>query len=95
MSSRKKLLTYMANDLSDNVRLWLEIVPRPTSTYKTLVSSIKKRPALNIAKKLHRFTHMNSNEMKKILGDAGMLTDKSAAACKKFYETCDICSLSG
>lgn len=42
----------------------------------TMMSNIKKRPEINRVKMVQRFTHGNSNEIKRLFEESGMLTTR-------------------
>jgi len=65
-SSRRTFLTYITKDANDNDRLKLELVTHVKSTYDSLMANIRNRPDINVAKKVHRFTHASAREMRSI-----------------------------
>lgn len=73
----------------------MEIVPHEGPTTASLMSNIKKRQPLNIAKKIHTFTHGTSKEMISLLRDAGLEVPEYKRACQKVFESCGICASSG
>lgn len=93
--SPREMYTYIAEDETKCRRLRLEIIPHTRATARSLMGNVIKRPELNMAKKIHRFTHAHSDEMKMLFKDAGMLTPVLKAACEKVHDACEICVSSG
>lgn len=60
-----------------------------------MMANIKKRPELNIVKKVHRFTHGNATEMSRLFEEAGMLTPRIKKAIDKVTKACTPCARSG
>lgn len=60
-----------------------------------MVSVQSKRNNVNFVKKVHRYIHVNANEMGQLLSDAGVLTEDPKNACDKIYDAHTICLSSG
>lgn len=86
--------TYIEPDHDGNDRIRFEIVPHLGSTVSSLMTTTKNSD-INLAKRLHRFTHATADEMKRLLSDADQLTDELKKACEKVYDACEICISSG
>lgn len=48
-----------------------------------------------MAKRLHRFTHATTNDIQRLLSDAGKLTGHLEGAYERVYDACDICAATG
>lgn len=94
-TQKRKLITYIGQDRQGDERLWVEIAPHVQSTVVTIMANIKKRPELNIVKKVHRFMHGNSSELSRLFEEAGMLTPRIKRAISKVTESCTPCAKSG
>lgn len=92
--SPRRMLTYV-DDFDDQARLRLEIIPHKKSTITSLMANIMSRPELCVAKKIHRYTHATSDEMKDLYKGAGILTTKLSEAFDKVYKACEICCRNG
>lgn len=84
--------TYIANDEENNERLRIEIAPHTGSSITTLMVNIKKRPELNIVKKVPRFNHNDNTEMEELFNEAGMMTNKIRDAMEKITKACNVCA---
>lgn len=91
----RMFFTYISDDEKDNLRLRAEIVTYGLYTKAGMLAIITMRKTLNMGKKVHRFTHLSSTEMKSILTDAGYDDTKLGEACDRLYTECDICASSG
>lgn len=87
--------TYITTDQQGNKRLRMEITTHQQSSISTMMANIAKRPDINLAKKLHKFTHAHYQDMKAILRDAGQLKPSLEEACERVYNACPICASSG
>lgn len=88
-------LTYIMKDEGGDERMRMDIIPHAQSTNNTLMASTVKRCDINLAKKLHRFTHKSKEEMKRILTDSRKLTPQLEKACSKVHDACEICTSTG
>lgn len=68
---------YIAKDEENNKRLRIEIEPHASSSSTTLKANIKKRPELNVAKKVQRFTQRDTTEMEEHFKGAGLMIGKT------------------
>lgn len=82
-NSKLKFLTYVETDANGDERLRLDVATNRKSSVTSLMANIKKRPELNLVKKIHRFTHGNKDELTKLLTEAGMKTERMEKAIKK------------
>lgn len=87
--------THISQDRSGFERLRLKIVQRQQLSSALILGIIKKRPAINIVKKVHRLKHGTANEMRKIFSDAGLDTPDVRRACEVVFNACELCVLSG
>lgn len=94
-NAKRKLLTYVDTDDNGDERIWLDIAPHRKSSVTSLMANVKKRPELNLVKKVHRFTHGNRHELSTLFEDAGMMTDKVKKAIDKVTSSCIPCTKSG
>lgn len=65
------------------------------SLHSTLLSGIIKRTDLNLARRIHCFSHTTPEETIKFLNDAGHDSPGIEKAVKKVHKFCNICSSSG
>lgn len=91
----RKMFTYIQKDMNEDERMWLKIVPHKGSCVKSMMANIKKRPELNIVKKVHLFTHGNRDELSQLFTEAGMMTPKIDKAIRKVTLSCNPCATSG
>lgn len=89
------MYTYIAKDLTGNMRLRLEIVPHEMSSISTLMTTTDKRRELNMAKRIHRFGHASAGDMIAMMKNTGYNRKKIKDACDKVYAACAICTASG
>jgi len=68
----------------------MEVVPHVRSTVASLMATSHGRTELSIAKKVHRFTHAHSDEMKALYRTAGLLTPELADAFDQVHTACAI-----
>ncbi|PXF40233.1 hypothetical protein BWQ96_10056 [Gracilariopsis chorda] len=87
--------TYIGPDSCGNDRLRIYIIPHHASTIHSLLGNADGEMDKNTMKKIHRFTHATSTEMKALLEDADKLNDNLSHMCDTIYEACDICASSG
>lgn len=73
----------------------LDLVPREKCTIRSLLRNVEKRTELHVAKKIHRYTHTSSDEMRNIRRCAGDLSQEVIQECDKIYEACPNCASSG
>lgn len=86
---------YQAKDEDGNPRLRVSMVPHQHSSVRSLLANGSARQDLNLVRRLHRYTHWNSHEMKQFLQDAGQLTAERSRICQKIQDECDVCASSG
>lgn len=91
----RKFFTYIGQDQTGSERRRLEIVPHGISTVTTLLANFVSRYDINLAKKVHRYSHGRESEMISLFQDAGILTEPLKMACKKVVDACDACKGSG
>lgn len=91
----RKFFTYIGQDQTGSERKRLEILPHDKSTVTTLMANIVSRYEINLAKKVHRYSHAHESEMINLFKNAGILTPPLALACRKVVDACDACKGSG
>lgn len=87
---KRRFLTYISNDSNGDERMWIEIAPHRRSSITSLVTNIRKRPEINLVKRVHRYTHGNSKELIDLFTEAGMMTKKIRKAIDKVVSSCNI-----
>lgn len=87
--------TYIASGQTRNQRLRIDIAPHSRLTIRSLMANLTKSHDFNLAKRIHRYTHANAEEIKTLLRDAGRLSTSTEFACEKVYKNCKICASSG
>lgn len=87
--------TYIGIDSGGNQRLRIELVTHSKSTLARMLPNITKREPINMAKKVHRFTHISTTDIEAILNDAGYTDPKIREACERVYRAYDVCTSSG
>lgn len=89
----RKLQTYIAKDAEENERMRIETAQYIGSSPISLMANKTKRPEPNF-KKVHRFTHVHTREMKWLFQEAGMLTTIIRKAVDKGQKSCSTCTSS-
>lgn len=90
----REFRTYIESEDDGNDRIRFDIIPHNRTTMGSLMSNVRK-PDLQVAKKLHRFTHAPIEEMTRLLTDAGKFTHSLASEYAKVHRSCDICASTG
>ena len=79
-------------------RLRAEIIPHAQSSVTTLVANINSlgaRKPLELAKKLHQFTHAPVEEIKSMCRTAGILDCELSRAIEILDSECELCAKNG
>lgn len=84
--------TYIEQDGDGNPKLKLDLEPYKSSKLAIFPANITSRPQINLAKKIHCYSHETSTEMKGLLADAGMMTMEMCEACDKVSRSCAVCA---
>lgn len=94
------LFTYVGSeDIQGHTkRIHLEIIPHANASATTLMANIRQlgtRKPLALSKKLHRFTHSPTDELKGIRRTAGILNPDISRAIDTVHGECEVCSING
>lgn len=94
------LFTYITHEgqFGRTKRLRVEIIPHANSSVATLVSNINllgNRTPLAFSKKIHRFTHAPTDEVKSLCKDAGILSEELSQAIETVHAECEVCAKNG
>lgn len=80
----------VSNDAYGNDTIRFAKIPYKGAPARTLLAS--DRIELATVKRVHRFTHAASLEMKSLLSDAAIFTRRVREAFKNVYRACDVCA---
>lgn len=94
-NNEQTFITYIWPNEEGNERLRMELVPHEKSTVSSMMSNITKRPALNLAKMIHKYTHATPEDMKSLFKDAGVIDRSLDEALDNVYEAFNLCAANG
>lgn len=87
----RKLMTYIDKDKNGDERIWLDIAPNRKSTISSLLANVRKRTALTMVKKVHRFTNGTEKEMTTLFKEADMLSPEVEKAIQSHIRLPSMC----
>lgn len=76
-NNERSFNTYIAPDEEANEILRTELLPHEKPTASSMISNIAKRPALNLAKTIHRYTRATPEVMKSLFKNDGIINKNS------------------
>lgn len=86
----KKINIYIAQDETGNDRFKLELIFHRKATISSMLRNMNKNKQLNLIKKINRFMHALSEEMKLLLKYAGIFTSALGSTYERVHGSCTI-----
>ena len=91
--------TYILPDQAKDIRLRIDVVAHPLLTHHSLLGARKKpetqRQAIQLVKKIHRFSHATDKEMQALYKRHGEVDPLILRAIATVYSACEICAANG